>query len=95
MGTGWVYQGGYRRGVLPGYYPAVRGEVPEPAKRARKPCKGWSGGFWELGRTRYGAAAGTVMYHPAGPVSPPVGFPVHDLADCRLTANRARIDLFS
>ena len=42
--TGWVYRGST--------YPAStpREEDPVPAKRARKPCRGWSGGDWVWAR---------------------------------------------
>ena len=38
--TGWVQGGLYRV-----YYPAAAQGGPETAKRARKPCRGWSGGL--------------------------------------------------
>ena len=41
---------------------------------------------------RVGTAAGTVLYHPPGPVRNPAGsLPVQDLADCRLLANKGEI----
>ena len=71
MGIPGVYQGGYTGwvvgGAIPGYYPAARGEVLRPAERARRPCRGRSGGSQELGRT--GRLDG-LLTHPAGPVGP-------------------------
>ena len=61
---GWGIPGGYQEGYT-GTPSTLLEEVPEPAERARRPCRGRSGGFW--GRA-YRGGGGTVIPHPAGPV---------------------------
>ena len=107
-GTGWGVPGGYGDGWVPGegytgYYPAARGEVQIQRSGPRKPRRGWSGWYLELGRPTYGqmkvnkgpgTAAGTAPRTTLRARSvPPGALPVLGPSECRLTANRARISL--
>ena len=60
--NGWVIGGVYR---VPSH--AARGEVLMTAKRARKPCRGWSGGHEELGRP---SSPGTTLRARSVPCRP-------------------------
>ena len=90
-GTGRVYQGGYTgwvyREAIPGTQPCCSGSPPETAERARRPCRGRSGGLRWAGEP---AAPGTVPAHPCGARSVPTGPPWLGPCKCRLLANMAR-----
>ena len=62
--AGWVYRVGSREGNT-GTQQCCSRRGPDPAKRARSPCKGRSGGVW--GSDVPAAGAGS-WYHPPGPV---------------------------
>ena len=69
------YSGWVPRRAIPGVLPSCSRRSQEPAERARKACRAWSGGF--LGPGVLGTAAGTGYDPPLrGPVGPtPVGPP--------------------
>ena len=60
--------GGVPGWVIPVHPARCSGRVHVPAKRARKPCRGWSGGNMEPGAL--------CQDHPAGPVGYPGTLPV-------------------
>ena len=65
---GWGIPGGYQ-GCYTGYYPAARKEVLQPAKRARKPCRGWSGGLQGRVRPSLMTTHSGTLQVPTGPAS--------------------------
>ena len=67
--AGWVYRmGNTRVPTQPPSDAARGGPHKHPAKRPRKPCRGWSG--WGAGSGRTGDGGGHGQDHPAGPVGP-------------------------
>ena len=97
--TGWVYRvgiaGGYTGWVLPQptLQPALLEESASPsAAGPGRPCRGleWVGTSARTYRRR-----GRALYHPCGARSVPLGPPCTGPLECRLLANRARIDSFS
>ena len=68
LGYGWVrYRGGYTGWVIRVLYrdppTSCSGSSPETAERARKPCRGWSGGLRAAGEP----AAVRTLVPPFGP----------------------------
>ena len=57
--TGGVWLGGYT-GCSTTQPPSIPGSSPEPAKRARKACRAWSGGFRAAGALGDGGGVGMV-----------------------------------
>ena len=94
--AGWCgLDGWYRVGIPGGYYGhlgptdhALLEERPAPAKRARRPCRGRSGGC--RGRA-YRDGGGDGHSPPCGPGRHPAGTSLGMTSECRLTANKARI----
>ena len=88
-------QGGYGDWVgtgrgYTGYLSSTLLEEPYPAKRARRPCRGRSGG---VGRTYWGRRRGRLPDHPCGARSGTLYPPCLGPSECRLTAKGARYHL--
>ena len=76
--TGWVYRGSTTQPPR---------EEPNEEVPTRSSLLRWVLGVLGGGNACSGVRRrGRLLYHPTGPVSPPVGFPVQDLAECRLWA---------
>ena len=94
-GRGMV-RGGYSwvggAGVIPVHPARCRGEVPDQRSGPRKPCRGWSGWVWELGRD---GAWGRPWYHPSGPVGDPSPPCTRTSRICPSWPIRATFDLIS
>ena len=92
-GTRVVWVGGYTGWVIrvPGRaHRLLEERYPDPAERARRPCRGRSGGVW-VART-YGGR-GRAPVPPSGPGRSPWALPVQDPWECPPRTNTARFDL--
>ena len=96
VGTGWVYRVGIQGGYRGSTTQPPREEDPSPAERAPEAPVGleWVGdGVWT--RVPGCSAAGTALYHPAGPVGSPWAPPCTGPQNAASGPIGARFDLIS